>query len=153
MTTMELEKLTTELTCETTTLLKQLGTENLIEPIPAGTAMDQSLPPSRPGTPQPSICKRKKECVELIDFYTSSIEFIKASLRHLQGKKPTDSLNDCHLDHIYNEHEQRLSDYTRLLDLTVSEFSSLGNCEIPGCAVHRTPHTSPVKISIPEIKN
>ncbi|GFW87044.1 nucleic-acid-binding protein from transposon X-element [Trichonephila clavipes] len=119
MTTMELENLTTELTCETNTLLKQLGTEKLTETIPAGTAMDQSLPPSRPGTPQPSICKRKKECVELIDFYTSSIEFIKASLRHLQGKKPMDCQNDCHLDHIYNEHEQRLSDYTRLLDLTV----------------------------------
>ncbi|GFU72278.1 hypothetical protein TNCV_1136071, partial [Trichonephila clavipes] len=74
--------------------------------------------PSRPGTPQPSICKRKKECVELIDFYTSAIEYIKASQCHLQGKRPTDCQTDCHLDHIYNEHEQRLSDYTRLLDLT-----------------------------------
>ncbi|GFV94207.1 nucleic-acid-binding protein from transposon X-element [Trichonephila clavipes] len=118
MTTLEMEKLATELTCKTTTLLKQLGTEKPTETIPAKTAMDQSLPPSRPGTPQPSICKRKKECVELIDFYTSAIEYIKASLRHLQGKRPTDCQTDCHLDHIYNEHEQRLSDYTRLLDLT-----------------------------------
>ncbi|GFT56620.1 nucleic-acid-binding protein from transposon X-element [Trichonephila clavipes] len=122
---MELEKRTTELTCGTNTLPEQLETENLIETIPAGTAMDQSLPPSRPGTPQPSICKRKRECIELIDFYTSSIEFIKASLRHLQGKKPMDCQNDCHLDHIYNEHEQRLSDYTRLLDLTVRRKQKL----------------------------
>ncbi|GFX76195.1 hypothetical protein TNCV_2144991 [Trichonephila clavipes] len=146
---MDLNK-ATELTYGTDTLPQQIGNENLTEPIPAGTAMDQTLPPSRPGTPQLSICNRKRQCVELIDFYISSIEFIKASLRHLQGKKPTVSQNDCHLDHIYNEHEQRLSDYTRLLDLTVSEFSSLGNCEIPGCAVHHTPHTSPVKNSIPD---
>ncbi|GFX92732.1 nucleic-acid-binding protein from transposon X-element [Trichonephila clavipes] len=150
MTTMDLNQ-TTELTYGTDILPEEIGIENLTEPIPTGTAMDQTLPPSRPGTPQLSICKWKRECVELIDNYTSSIEFIKASLRHLQGKKPTDDQSDSHLVHIYNEHEQRLSDYTKLKELTVSEFSSLPNCEIPDCAVHHTPHTSPAKTNVSEL--
>ncbi|GFX26151.1 hypothetical protein TNCV_2959571 [Trichonephila clavipes] len=75
---------------------------------------------------------------------------MKASLRNLQGKKTTDEQDALLTEHIFNEHQQRISDYERLLDLTVSEFSSLGNCEIPGCAVHHTPNTSPVKNSNPD---
>ncbi|GFU32009.1 hypothetical protein TNCV_3181491 [Trichonephila clavipes] len=112
--------------------------------------MDQTLPPSRPGTPQHSICLRKRQCVTLIDYYTAALEPMKASLRNLQGKKTTDEQDALLTEHIFNEHQQRISDYERLLDLTVSEFSSLGNCEIPGCAVHHTPNTSPVKNSNPD---
>ncbi|GFU81485.1 hypothetical protein TNCV_4926161 [Trichonephila clavipes] len=83
----------------------------------------------------------KRECVELIDRYTSSIEFIKASIRHLQGNKPSDPQNNCHLDHIYNEHEQRLSDYTRLLDLTVIKNTSTKRKETEIGFVSPPPHT------------
>ncbi|GFW14323.1 hypothetical protein TNCV_1365781 [Trichonephila clavipes] len=132
-----------EMTYGTEILTDGNGTENMTEPNPTGNDMDQSLPPSRPGTPQLSSCQRRRDCVTFIDLYTSSIEHIKASLRQLQVKRPTQP--SSFLDHIFNEHEQRLSDYTRLLDLTVSEFSCLPNCEIPGCAVHHTPHSSPSK--------
>ncbi|GFT76731.1 hypothetical protein TNCV_335931 [Trichonephila clavipes] len=150
MTTLELNK-TTELNYGTETLPEQTTNETLTETIPAGTAMDQTLPPSRPGTPQHSICLRKRQCVTLINYYTAALEPIKVRLRNLHKKKATDKDDPLLTEHIFNEHNQRISDYERLIDLTVSEFSSLGNCENPGCAVHHTPHTSPVKINIPEL--
>ncbi|GFU63049.1 hypothetical protein TNCV_4186641 [Trichonephila clavipes] len=149
MTTLELEKPTTAMNHGTETLPELSTTDTLTETNPDGTAMDQSLPPSRPGTPQISNCIRKRQCVELIDYYTSSIESIQANLRNLR-QKPSNVLDGSHLDHVINEHNQRFADYTRLLDLTVSEFSSLGNCEIPGCAVHHTPNVSPVKNNNPD---
>ncbi|GFX84187.1 PRE_C2HC domain-containing protein [Trichonephila clavipes] len=45
------------------------------------------------------------------------------------------------------EHHQRLDNYIALNDLTVSEFSSLPSCDIPGCAEHHTPLCTPTKVN------
>ncbi|GFW43874.1 hypothetical protein TNCV_2855071 [Trichonephila clavipes] len=46
---------------------------------------------------------------------------MKASLRNLQGKKTTDEQDAILTEHIFNEHQQRISDYERLLTSRVSQ--------------------------------
>ncbi|GFW97556.1 hypothetical protein TNCV_880531 [Trichonephila clavipes] len=96
------------------------GTGLTIDLSPDGTGMDQSLPSSRPGTPQLTSSQRKQECVALIDFYTQTIENIKANMKQLQTKEAKGQNNPILFEHIFKEHEQRAADYSSLLEITVS---------------------------------
>ncbi|GFY12290.1 hypothetical protein TNCV_283931 [Trichonephila clavipes] len=138
-----------EMTYGTEILTDGNGTENMTEPNQTGNDMDQFLPPSIPGTPQLSSCQRRRDCITLIDLYTSSIEHIKASLRQLQVKRPIADQPSSFLDHIFKEHEQRLSDYTRLLNLTVIKSTAvkrketdIGFVSFPTCKLSKNLRTN-----------
>ncbi|GFT55597.1 hypothetical protein TNCV_995931 [Trichonephila clavipes] len=87
MTTLEMENPTTAMNHGTENLPELTAAEILTETNPNGTAMDQTLPLSRPGSPQHSICLRKRQCVTLIDYYTLAVTPMKLSLKNLLEKE------------------------------------------------------------------
>ncbi|GFU02347.1 hypothetical protein TNCV_1238431 [Trichonephila clavipes] len=97
---------------------------------------------SHPGTPHLTNCEQRRILARNIKFYTITIENMKSNLISLRLNGLTN--DSCH---IMKEHHQRLDNYIALNALTVSEFSSLPSCEIPGCAELHTPLSSPTKIN------
>ncbi|GFU83038.1 hypothetical protein TNCV_65091 [Trichonephila clavipes] len=120
------------------------GNEITSEQQPNRNEMDQSLPPSpgisRPKTPLLTIFQRKQQLAQDIKYYTITMENLKSNIksRRINGLLDESS-------HIMKEHHQRLANYSSIHQITVSELTSLPNCEIPDFAEHHTPYGTPTK--------
>ncbi|GFY78189.1 hypothetical protein TNIN_292721 [Trichonephila inaurata madagascariensis] len=120
------------------------GTGLICEQHPTGNEMDQSFPPStstsRFGTPQLTNCQCRHQLALDFQYYTIAMENLKSNINSLRVNGLKDQSS-----HIMKKNQQRLADYTSLHQFPASEFTSLPNCEIPGCAEHHTPYSTPTK--------
>ncbi|GFT02796.1 hypothetical protein TNCV_466221 [Trichonephila clavipes] len=103
-----------------------------------------TLPKSRNSTPErpigPTSCARLEATKADIRRYTlivQGFENMISSLRQLNAQ-------DEH-DPTFVEMVKQCSMYEDLLEKAVSEFGNLPYCDTPGCPVHETPTSSPVK--------
>ncbi|GFY15581.1 hypothetical protein TNCV_1282291 [Trichonephila clavipes] len=88
-----------EMTYGTEILTDGNGTENMTEPNPTGNDMDQSLPPSRPGTPQLSTASRVKSTA--VKRKETDIGFVSPPTRKLSKNLRTNA-NPINLSNKFN---------------------------------------------------
>ncbi|GFW61175.1 uncharacterized protein TNCV_433991 [Trichonephila clavipes] len=103
-----------------------------------------TLPKSGNSTPErprrPTSCARLEVTKTDIHRYTlivQGFENMISSLRHSNAQ-------DEHIP-TFVEMVKQCSMYEDLLEKAVSEFGNLPYCDTPGCPVHETPTSSPVK--------